>query len=389
MPLSTSSRKPRIVVAGQIPPPFGGQNVSIKQLVDDLSLDASVETDRLEFRFTPEFKAVRAVGLNKLLESARVVFRLFKLRVKGPIDLLVYPVGGPQSVPILRDLILLPFILIAARKLVLRFHAAGFANRKLQGDLLSKLAAALYRQASAAIVMTPYNRRDPQSCGIEEIEVLPHQLPDQFSEDHLSRSSEEQRLLYMGHLCLDKGTPYLLEAFAKIAARFPQAHLELAGEPLPPLSIETIQRDLIRLGIQDRVTLLGLVRDEAKSAAFGRANLFVFPSIAPYESYGRVTVEAMMWRLPIVISDWRGNSDVVGREHGGVLYSIDGDMVSNLENALQFALENDGQWSAWGQRNRDRYLAHFGGSSPIVEVLKSYLSSNRVPSRQLALETEN
>ncbi len=367
--------KKRIVVAGQIPPPLGGQNVSIKQLLDDLSEDSELETIHLKFEFTPKFSAARSAGLQKLFELARVVFRLISIRRRGPIDLLIYPVGGPQTIPLLRDLLVLPWVFLISRTTVLRFHAAGFADRLADGKLLPRVVGLLYRKATAAFVMTQYNRKDPEASGINRIYVVPHQLSDARKLKCLNRKELPIRFLYMGHLCEDKGTPTLIRAFAKVADDYPHLQLELAGEALPPFSDSQLDKLISDLSLTSRVTRLGIVNGEKKDQAFGRANLFIFPSVAPYESYGRVTVEAMMWNLPIIISDWRGNADVVGSHFGGVIYSVKDDAASSLEQAFRTCLAKQSQWENWGLKNRTRYEQFFGGKTPIVDIIKKKLLS--------------
>ena len=67
----------------------------------------------------------------------RVLWRLFRIRMTGGVDLMLYPVGGPHMVPIIRDILLLPFARLASRKLVLQFHAAGIAESMRSVDCLS------------------------------------------------------------------------------------------------------------------------------------------------------------------------------------------------------------------------------------------------------------
>ena len=92
--------------------------------------------------------------------------------------------------------------------------------------------------------MTSFNRRDPAACGISKIHVLPHQLEDEYDESFLDREEGKIKLLYMGHLCEDKGTPDLLKAFARVAREDKNFVLELAGEPLPPFDLKEIKNQI-------------------------------------------------------------------------------------------------------------------------------------------------
>ena len=355
-----ATRKPRIVIAGQVPPPFGGQNVMIARLVADFAAAEDFDPAHLAFHFTPDFKTVRTGSAAKLGELVRVLARLLALRLRGPIDLLIYPAGGPQTVPMIRDLLLLPWVLLAARRVVLQFHAAGIADRGAGNPgLLGAAIRALYGRCFAAIVMTEFNRRDPAACGLRRLEVLPHRLPDEFAPALQRKEPGVVRLLYVGHLCPDKGTPELLRAFQTVAGRDSGVQLELVGECLPPLAEEELRRQVGALGLEGRVVLPGVLTGRAKQEAFGRADLFVFPSVAPYESFGLVMIEAMMWGLPIVATDWRGNREVLGSDFEGICHPVGTDLAASIAAALAVAIETVRGRTAWTGRNRQLFLERY------------------------------
>ncbi len=360
-----ATRKPRIVIAGQVPPPYGGQNVMIARMLETFRGDARFECEHLAFHFTPDFKDVRRGSVQKVLELVKVIARVIALRLRGPIDLLIFPAGGPQTVPIVRDIFLLPWVLLAARRVVLQFHAAGIADRfaKRRG-LLAALISPLYRRCFAAVVMTPFNRRDPEFFGIRRIEVIPHRMPDEFDPALVRRDPDRVRLLCVGHLCPDKGTPELLRAFKTIADRDPAVVLELVGETLPPLSDERLRAQIRELGLEARVELPGVLTGRAKREAFGRADLFVFPSVAPYESFGLVMVEAMMWGLPIVATDWRGNRDVLGDDFEGICHPLGEDLAASIASALDAALRRRTEWMG---KNRQLFLHRYASENAAAD----------------------
>jgi glycosyltransferase involved in cell wall biosynthesis len=216
----------------------------------------------------------------------------------------------------------------------------------------------LYGFCQNAVVMTDFNRRDPVACGIEKVHVVPHTFVDHFNGSEVTRGGSKVRLLAMGHLCEDKGTRNLILAVAALKSEFPDIILELAGEPLAPYSHEMLRRDLDQACVSDHVVLLGLVSGEAKRSALGRADLFVFPSVAPYESFGLVMVEAMMWGLPVVASDWRGNADVLAGSMGAVTFQP-AHSVEALAQCLREILRTPSEWPEMGRANRQVFLSSY------------------------------
>ena len=349
---------PRIIVAGQIPPPVGGQNAMILELLRELQAHPQARVEHLPFHFTKDTQAARKGSVGKLVELARVIGRLVALRLRGPIDLVVFPPGGPQRVPIFRDLLLLPWVLLVSRETVLHFHAAGISDAVENGGFLPRCAAWLYGRCRHAVVMTRYNRRDPAACRIRQIHVVPHVLADAYCEQEIARNPDQVRILAMGHLCEDKGTRRLIEAVGMLRADYTEILLELAGEPLAPYTQTELAADLKKAGLEGCVALPGVVTGEEKRRAFGRASVFAFPSTAPYESFGLVMVEALMWGLPIVASQWRGNQDVIGGSDGSLLFSPS-DSVAALADSLRAMFRQREKWPELGQRNRELFLSDY------------------------------
>lgn len=364
--------KPVVVVAGQTPPPTGGQNVMVQRILEELSVDRGWRTVHLPFYFTPNFQTVRRFRVGKVVELYAVFWRFLGLVARhGRPDILLYPSGGPQTVPVIRDILLLPILCLFSRRVTVQFHAAGIAERlRKKSGLLEWLLRWAYRRVGGAIVMTDFNRCDPEALGIANIAVIPHRLPDENPEGKLPDYSAFPNssslilppssfftLLYAGHLYDLKGTPQLIEAFGEIASEFPWIRLVLMGEFLPPYSEEECRARCRELRIEDRVEITGVLHGENKASRFQQAHLFIFPSIAPYESFGLVMVEAMMWGLPILATDWRGNRDVAGP--GGIYAAVDESMRIQFAETLRKAFAQPQALVAGGTRSRRRFEEHF------------------------------
>ncbi len=365
-----SGQPPLVVVAGQIPPPTGGQNVMIRRILDEVSQDSRWRAIHLPFYFTPSFSTVRRLRLAKLIELVAVWFRFLRLVIRwGRPSLLLYPSGGPQTVPVVRDVLLLPLFCALSRRVIVQFHAAGIAGRLgSKPGVLGRLLRFSYRPVSEAVVMTDFNRCDPVSLGIGKVHVIPHRLPDEnpggklpdypaFCHPRPDSGSPVFNILYAGHLYDLKGVPQLIEAFGMLAPGPFAVRLILMGEFLPPYT-ERACRDRIReIGIADRVEITGVLGDSEKAGKFRESHLFVFPSIAPYESFGLVMAEAMMWGLPIVATDWRGNRDVAGPDASYV--PADRMLPAHLARLLGELLTDPAGLSTFSKASRQRYEARF------------------------------
>jgi len=368
--------KPVVVIAGQTPPPTGGQNVMVARVLEDLRRDDRWRVEQLEFRFTPSFATVRQASLAKVWELLKVYGRLVRIFLRyGRVDLLIYPSGGPQMVPMVRDILLLPFVRLVTKRLWVQFHAAGIGDRlRQQNGVLERLLTMVYGGVNGAIVMTDYNRCDPIALDITEVEVIPHRLKDENPDGKFPDFSQKPlRILHAGHLYDLKGTPQLIEAFAQVAGEYPEWRLVLMGEFLPPYSEGECRARCRELGIEQKVEILGVLKGDDKAAQFGSSHLFVFASIAPYESFGLVMTEAMMWGLPMIVSNWRGNREVAG--DAALYFDTGRSMEKNLADKMSVLFADKSKLLALAERSRARFASEFSENGSKYRQLVASLIS--------------
>lgn len=165
------------------------------------------------------------------------------------------------------------------------------------------------------------------------IEVLPNavSLPD-VAESKV-RKSMNQEVLFVGRLGSRKGVYDLLNAFARIAPRFPQARLICAGDG----EIYETRSLSNRLAIDNRVDCTGWLNTQQTQERFASASIFVLPSYA--EGVPMAMLEAMAWSLPIITTPVGGIPQVVRSGENGLLVTP-GD-VDGLADALTRLLQEE------------------------------------------------
>ena len=186
------------------------------------------------------------------------------------------------------------------RRLAARPELAG-AYRALADPGQGRVVAAVSPALRGAV-----HRAAGLSGGLE---VLPNPVPvDAFPlGDPGGRDPDE--LLWVGARADHKGTPVLLDAFARVHRDHPSWRLRLVG-PSPNGMDERLRRQADELGVGAAVSLEPAADRSGVRDAMQRAGIFVHPS--PWETFGMVAAEAIATGLPVAATPSGGVDSIVG-----------------------------------------------------------------------------
>jgi glycosyltransferase involved in cell wall biosynthesis len=171
--------------------------------------------------------------------------------------------------------------------------------------------------------------------------------PDYLRQRCGGRAGNRPIVLFLSRLHPKKGiVDYLLPAFARLKA---DAFLAIAGgadEHAPEHEAE-VRTAVQRLGLAERVALLGSVSPDARWWLYDGAAVFALPSRS--ENFGIVVAEAMARGVPVVVSDAVQACEHVKQAGGGRIVSLD---EEKLADALDDVLANREAGKILGQNGR-------------------------------------
>jgi len=179
--------------------------------------------------------------------------------------------------------------------------------------LFRRLLRETVRRADAVIVPSECSRRDvlrhlgmPAGCG-DRVVVVPQGVDARFRP--APEPAREPWLLYVGRFDPYKNVPRLVEVFARVRERVPDARLRIVGEPDP--RYPEARRTAERLGLGDEtIRWDGYLGDEGLVAAYQGAAAAVL--LSSYEGFGLPVLEAMACGVPVVCSDCASLPEVAG-----------------------------------------------------------------------------
>ena len=141
----------------------------------------------------------------------------------------------------------------------------------------------------------------------------------QSEEPSTERNLREKRILCVGTIGPRKGQPVLAEAFAKIAARYPDWNLLLAGRASEPSLMAEIEATRTRSHLEDRIRHVEGLSDEAIAELMRTSEIFAMPSLQ--EGLGLSLQEALFHGCPCVASNVGGIPELIDDGANGLLVS--------------------------------------------------------------------
>lgn len=152
-------------------------------------------------------------------------------------------------------------------------------------------------------------------------------VPGQHTSDYFFSVSLQSRTN-----AIRKGLPQSIEAFAMIAAEFPETRLVLAGKPGD--HTDELKAIAQRLGVGERVEFRGMISQEEKLQSYRECVAYLQPTL--YEGFGHALAEAVACGAPVV-SAARG---AVPEVTGGHAACVDPHNVSAIADAMRNCAAN-------------------------------------------------
>ncbi|MBW4691349.1 MAG: glycosyltransferase family 4 protein [Lyngbya sp. HA4199-MV5] len=186
----------------------------------------------------------------------------------------------------------------------------------------------------------------------ERVFLQPYEIPDEKTLPGSGDiggdlpSLERPIFLFVGHVIPRKGLSVLLQACATLQARgYTNYTLLVVGDGSQQDELEAFCQEH---GLSDRIQWIGRVSYDKIGSYFKSADVFVFPTME--DTWGVVTLEAMLLGKPILCSKGAGTSELVVHGENGYVFLPDD--PHELAGLMQKFLENPQLIDAMGKRSQ-------------------------------------
>ena len=179
------------------------------------------------------------------------------------------------------------------------------------------------------------------------------------------RETFGKRVLFVGRLDPVKGVVLLLQAFAAIREKHPDARLTVVGDGPARAALEEQAQ---HLGVVNETNFLGYRPQSEVADLLEEADMLVLPSFA--EGVPVVLMEAMASRIPVIASQVAGVSELV--EDGVSGFIVPPGDIKTLTDRLDRLLASPDLCARMGVAGRAKVEAEFVGAKEADKLAKAF-----------------
>lgn len=316
-------KKDKILIIGQIPPPYLGQAIMTKYLLE------SLQESKINFCFINQTSSVKTSSFSKfsfmkLLIVIRTSFQILYYRVFKNCNIIYYNPSGHRKIAILRDISVLWWSRQLFDKTIFHFHAYGI---HLVYEQLSNLGKFFFRLAfkSPYLMVKLTQDINPDELLIEprKISILPNAIPiPEFKPRVKKNINNNIKLVYVGAIYEERGIFDIIDLLDYSAKKNRLTiTIDFVGDFMSLRFKKSVLYTIKERELEQFVNFHGVKIDNDKYRIIESANFLIFPSRVPSETFGLVLIEAMSQKTPPIVTNLNGPKFVIKNNINGIKYN--------------------------------------------------------------------
>lgn len=316
----------RIIFVGNYPPPFSGQSIAFKTLVDGYG-----KQFKNYYVINTIEKPGKRDSISRILDYVSVIFKLMFLLIFKKTEV-VYHIVSSHKKGFIRDFVVINLSNLFRKKIILHSHNGNYdqfyehSSKRMQKCIFKTI-----NHASKIVLLSKKLRHTFSFIkNNDKFVFINNGLPIDRPTHLLKRTENNISVLYLSNLIESKGFLDVLESMIilKRMNLLSSFHFHFAGDfmlnPSQDKSYTTIEEaknlffNLIKENdLSNNVTYHGIVQGEKKNALLENADVFLLPSYYNVEAQPLTIIEAIAFGCAIFSTNYRGISEMLIDDYNG------------------------------------------------------------------------
>ncbi|MHB8129129.1 MAG: glycosyltransferase family 4 protein [Mobilitalea sp.] len=187
------------------------------------------------------------------------------------------------------------------------------SGREINSSVIATAEYELCQQSEIIISVSDYLKSlfiSYFSISVERIEIIGKGIDiDAYDSVLTQKSDKGYKLLYVGRLSQEKGIEVLILALRLLIRKGYDVKLYIVGAAINQEYLTHLKSTISQLQANPYIVFLGQKNQNEIIEYFKSSNLVIVPS--HIETFGRVAIEAMAARVPVIVSDTGGLGPLV------------------------------------------------------------------------------
>jgi len=357
--ITSCERKKTIFFIGNVPPPITGLTLSNKYLLDS-RFSHVFDVTFIDCRFVDDVADTGKFTIYKVLLGIKYLTKLFYYFSTRSYDIVLINYASIGWAVMRDSLFSIMSSVLFKHKTLLWMHGNGILDFDQRFVFSKKIVAFALKKATRVVLVGDNLRtRVVRWVSKANMETVHYGIKPVFDKHEILQfpsSKKTVTVLYFSNMIREKGWLVTLKAAAKLKRRS-DIQFVFCGSWWP-LSDEGYARKLVReWGIENQVDFRGKTLGKEKKRAFSEADIFVFPTFFPVETFGLVNLEAMDAGLPIITTSRAAIPEIVDDGINGFL--IPEQDAEALAEKITYLADHPEIRYKIGKRNREKFMKYY------------------------------
>ena len=314
--------KKKILFLSPLPPPYYGSALSSKMCYDILKDSKKFEVKSIKLNYSETIGDIGKVNLKKI-KGIFIVKEEIKKFLKEFKPDIVYFMPATYSFGLLRAWIFVREIKKYYKKPILFHIRARILEKTWKNPIEKKFLHDIYHGNKAIVLGKNLVSDLKEIISKEKIFILPNAIKNEVSNNELKDIIKERKknkqfnILFLSNMVESKGWKKVLSACLILKNKGFNFKCDFVGEWLNKKDEKYFYDFVNKNELNERVFSHGKKLDNEKKEFLEKADILIFPTEYPLETFGRVIIEAMMYGIPVIASNRAAIPEIIEHKKTG------------------------------------------------------------------------